>query len=214
MIEKIIQLRIEREELIIEKLDERYARIIYRGNKSLEYLYLMKESEVIKLEPTPPTGDDIEIDCIFLGLPKRIVIPPGTEIEMEVTLPTDIRVVAQESERKKELLTIPFELKYALYGPPDIGYLCRYIRTREKFDVSDFSMKLKISIYNRHTDPVIFSKLVLPQNFFSEKIDSIQVVIENNNQAYVFYKDEIADVFGSGWFVLKSRNKFVMNHGY
>ena len=101
-----------------------------------------------------------------------------------------------------------------MYGPPDIGYICRYKKVLEEAENDKFTYTINVTAYNRFTEPLTLSRIIVPLGFFNEKLQHLQLVIENKNFAYVFYKEEAHDVFGSGWFAFRSRNKFVMSYGF
>lgn len=210
-----VNLRIGDEELVVERLDGRVKRIIYRGRRPLETHIFLSDREELRVLPRPPFGGDISAECLLIDMPMKITVPAEKTVEVKATIPMDIKLVLVSDGSEKELISVPVGLKYALYGPPDVGYLCRYVKAIARTEEGgEFTFNMGITVFNRHNEPVTFTKLVLPLSFFNEKVNHLQVVIESRNQALIFYKEEVSDVFGPIWLALRGKNKYIMSFGY
>jgi len=211
-----IELKIELgdEQLIVEKIDDRLRRITFKGRITFSKYVLLDSNEEIRVFPTIFTSGDVDADCIYIDLARSIIIPPGKKIELSLPIPIDMKVVLMDGNEETEIASIPRELKYALYGPPDIGRICRYKKVLEEAKKNEPIYNIKVTAYNRFEEPMTLTRIIIPDDFFKEKLTHIQIVIENRNYAYVFYKEEVSDVFGSGWFAFRNKNKFIMSHGF
>jgi hypothetical protein len=202
------------EQLIVEKVDDKLRRITYMGRITFSKYVLLDSNEEIRVLHTMFTSGDVGADCIYIDLARSIIIPPGKKVELSLSIPMDIKVVLVDGDKETEIVSIPRELKYALYGPPDIGHICRYKKVLEETKKDEPIYNIKVTAYNRFEEPMTLTKIIIPHEFFKEKLTHIQIVIENRNYAYIFYKDEVSDIFGSGWFAFRNKNKFIMSHGF
>lgn len=113
----------------------------------------------VEILPHPPAGGRVKVDHIMIKLSEDISIPPGGSVTFIQYIPIDIAINVGGSF----LRLVPVRAKYALYGPPDLGTLCRYSSNIILKDLPDcLKAQIKIQIANTGSEVTQVSRVVLP----------------------------------------------------
>lgn len=106
---------------------------------------------------------------IYLKFKSPVVLDQNSEAEVFAKMPIEIGVYRQT--KGEEVLLDAFSLqrqRYALYGPPENGVVCRYIETEVGVGKDDINPKkyeealVKIRIKNAIDNVVKVSKVIVP----------------------------------------------------
>ncbi len=141
---------------------------------------------LIELRPLPPSGYSIDIDFLYISMPRQLLVTPRTQIITTIDIPIDIGIYIDNNLIHK---TSPSTIKYALYGPPNTGVLCRYIDSNIVASTpKDYLGIMRISIENSHEDVVNVNKVVIP-------IKGLAICLSNEmrpiyNMVYINISDE------------------------
>jgi len=120
----------------------------------------VEEGDLISFRPIPPAGFKVSTDKLMVKLPEAYVFLPKRSASLVLRFPADLGVFAGGSQ----ILRVPLSrIKYALYGPSDLGTLCRYFGT----DILESSYPealgfVKLNVTNSYKDPVSVGKIVVP----------------------------------------------------
>lgn len=110
--------------LIVERTSENAVRITKITGKTTSSKLILAPVDVpIVFRAIPPIGGTLNTNCVYASLPEPITLTQGIRSQYDLKLPVDLGVFLGS-----DLVDIiPLgKIKYALYGPPDIGDLCRY----------------------------------------------------------------------------------------
>jgi len=113
----------------------------------------------IAIMPHPPSGGKYGVECLLARLHSDIYVLPNEVATVYQQVPVDIGLYCGSA-----LVTvIPVKPKYALYGPPDLGDLCRYSSTDLAQDLSPcLRASIKIMLSNISKAVVQVTKAVIP----------------------------------------------------
>lgn len=119
----------------------------------------MPQKKTIALMPYPPVGGKIGVECLFVRFPDEVCITPGETTTLYLSVPVDIGLYVGNSL----IRAVSLRPKYALYGPPDLGDLCRY-SSQELVKDLDPCLKttLRLRVVNSSKTVTRVSKAVLP----------------------------------------------------
>ncbi|MEM4035903.1 MAG: DUF432 domain-containing protein [Fervidicoccaceae archaeon] len=111
--------------LIVERIDEESVRLVkeLRSSKATRVLSLGAR-ESLSLRPLPPLGGPLEVTCVLFKLPEPLLLLPGARVTLTLAMPADLGIYARGVLVDSVPLT---RVKYALYGPSDLGEVCRYV---------------------------------------------------------------------------------------
>jgi hypothetical protein len=130
----------------------------YKASKVLN----VREDSTLSLRPLPPSGISINVDYILIKFSEPITLIPKSSMTLEVKIPVDLGVYVGNSLADSVPLS---KVKYALYGPPDLGVLCRYIDQGITNTVSPKVLGSINMIVNSVLDTVLsVSRVVIPIN--------------------------------------------------
>ncbi|MCX8185449.1 MAG: DUF432 domain-containing protein [Sulfolobales archaeon] len=126
---------------------------VFRG------LIHLPRDRTLSLMPHPPVGGRVATDCLLVKLPDDLYIESGGTAALNVQVPVDIGLYLGSSL----VAVIPSRPKYALYGPSDLGDLCRYscLELVESLEPCLKSV-LGVSVSNIGKTTVRVSKVVVP----------------------------------------------------
>ena len=96
----------------------------YRGSKLERVAYLSRKDKVV-VHPTIYTG---MTDCIFVRFPMLFTLSPKTAIKVPIIYPIDVAVTVVGRITKTVDYLRKSKVKYALYGRPERGMVCRYLK--------------------------------------------------------------------------------------
>lgn len=72
--------------------------------------------------PHLPAGGRVPAECLLVRFPSEIYVPPGETTTVHQFVPVDVGLYSGGAL----VAVVPVRPKYALYGPPDLGDICRY----------------------------------------------------------------------------------------
>lgn len=123
-IENRLNLDLESAKISFERVNDHLVRaLVLTTRTTVQKLIELERSTLITIKPVPPLAGPINVNCIFYVLEEPIVVLPMSKFGFEVRIPYDLGVFVE----KEEVLRIPLgKVKYALYGTPDMGDVCRY----------------------------------------------------------------------------------------
>ncbi|MEM0199213.1 MAG: DUF432 domain-containing protein [Desulfurococcaceae archaeon] len=168
--------------VVLERLSGELVRLsVSSKNGVMEKLLYASESTPIYTKPIPPFSGPLDVSCLYLVLNEPIVVPPFAKIEMVQELPVDLGVFLGEVI----VATLPLgRVKYALYGVPDMGDVCRYADSQIRSSyVALAKALLRITSTSKNTVEV--GKLVVP-------IQSSTVVYTDKGS--LFFSDVSVDI--------------------
>jgi len=131
----------------------------YGGTEvSLGYLGL-SSARSVELVPHPPVGGRISVMYLMVRLGEGITVPPGESVTMVTQVPVDIGIYVRGALVK----VVPTRVKYALYGPSDMGELCRYVSEALVNGLHRcLRAPLRVSLSNASRSTVNVSRVVVP----------------------------------------------------
>jgi len=132
----------------------------------------ISRGSVVRLRPIPPMAGNISVKSVLLILPESITLLPKSSAELLLKIPVDLGVYVGDSLVDATPLC---RVKYALYGPPDLGELCRYFNDEIVSSAQPYAVGLaKVSVNNSLNSVASLSKLVLP-------LEGMAVYLLNSN---------------------------------
>jgi hypothetical protein len=164
----------------------------YKASKVLN----VREDSTLSLRPLPPSGTSINVDYILIKFSEPITLIPKSSMTLEVKIPVDLGVYVGNSLADSVPLS---KVKYALYGPPDLGVLCRYIDQGITNTVSPKVLGSINIIVNSVLDTVLsVSRVVIPINglitylTYDDEIffNVVEVRVTDKNRIEVYTKDK------------------------
>ncbi|MEM1623477.1 MAG: DUF432 domain-containing protein [Sulfolobales archaeon] len=113
----------------------------------------------VAIMPHPPSGGKYGAECLLARFYSDIYVPPGEATSVYQQVPLDIGLYHGSA-----LITVvPVRPKYALYGPPDLGDLCRYSSSDVVQDLSPcLKTPIRIRLFNTSKAVVRVTKAVVP----------------------------------------------------
>lgn len=210
--------------LVLHRLSEDLVTIDrYVGNEHVSSINVsLSIDEKVRLFPLPPKGGSLKTKYLYLSLQhKPVFISPKKTVSLLSSIPLDLGVFVE-----KELVDIiPLcKVKYALYGPSDLGVLCRYIDHRVISSCrKEFLGDVRIRISNATDAKTRVSKIVVPLESISTFLlddgsvcfNEIYMTIKNHEVAEITTglapsSDEKNVVFSSSY----STRQYIMRYGF
>ncbi|MEM0285093.1 MAG: DUF432 domain-containing protein [Sulfolobales archaeon] len=113
----------------------------------------------VAIMPHPPSGGKYGVECLLTKFYSDIYVLPGEATSVYQQVPLDIGLYCGNT-----LVTVvPIRPKYALYGPSDLGDLCRYSSSDIVQDLSPcLRTPIKIRLSNISKTIVRVTKAVIP----------------------------------------------------
>ena len=147
-------LRITRASQSVYKLLLRYS----STEVSLGYLGL-SSARSVEIAPYPPVGGRVSVRYLMVRFSESIAVPPGESVAAVVQVPVDLGIYVGRTLVR----VVPIRVKYALYGPSDMGELCRYV-SEALVDGLHRCLRapLRISLSNVSRSTVSISRVVIP----------------------------------------------------
>lgn len=133
-IEQRVEKRIENTHLVMFKVD--YNKYGYQrfDNDVLKVEKVLASDRPVTLGifPIPPLNVPAKYGSyMMLKLTTPLVLDPKSHVDAYLTMPIEIGVTHASGSDVKIIDAFSIGLpKYALYGTPDLGYICRYYETR------------------------------------------------------------------------------------
>lgn len=148
--------------LILSRVNDNLIKIEFTGLVNVRPKLVGGVSKDVKvsLRPTPPSGNMIKVNYLFISFKEPITVLPRESVDFFIDLPVDLGI------HINDYLTysVPtIRVKYALYGPSDLGDLCRYVNLTQIKDLQRrFVGTAKVVITNNSSGDVSISKVVCP----------------------------------------------------
>ncbi len=146
--------------LILERIGEGIVRI-RRVVKSVESSKIISITPgfTIDLKAIPPLAGSTNTSCLYITLEEPILLPGGSILEYELLIPVDLGVFIGNSI----VDIVPLgRVKYALYGPPDMGDICRYVDSGILASYGNYIARAKTVFKSESSETIEISHLVLP----------------------------------------------------
>ncbi len=132
----------------------------YRGSKLERVVYLSRKERVV-IHPTIYTG---VTNCIFVRFPILFTLSPKTAIKVPIIYPIDIAISLVGKETKMIDFIKKSKAKYALYGRPERGIVCRYLK-QDLEKVPEEGEEIGLAMISNVGDEVIdLGLLVFPRD--------------------------------------------------
>jgi uncharacterized protein len=151
------------------------ARAVYRrfvGDELVAQTNIMSDKElvVVGVFPAPPIFTPREISsAAYLKFKSPVVVDPRSEVIVYCKMPIEIGVFRQTDDEELMIDAFsPAPQRYALYGSPESGVVCRYADTEaaaaeEQVQVTKYYEALvRIRIRNEIQNVVKVTKVILP----------------------------------------------------
>jgi len=146
--------------LVLERTSGNNVRIskIAGELKSSKLTSLTHDSSVV-LKAVPPLGGPVSSQCVYVVLPEPIVLPEGARLQYELKIPVDLGVFLGGVL----VDVIPLgKVKYALYGPPDLGDICRYTDARVLESYGVHVARARVTLRSQSNNRMEITKLIIP----------------------------------------------------
>lgn len=160
--------------IIFKRIDNEHLRIIKSVNSLVSSKIVnLSVEEAISLRPVQPLGNMTNVNYLMVRFPEPITILPKSSTYLNLKIPTNLGVFVGDTL----IDFIPLsKVKYALYGPSDLGDLCRYVDERVVNSTpKEFLGDMSISITSAYDGSLNFSKVVIP-------IEGMMVLLLHNGQ--------------------------------
>jgi len=147
--------------LSISKLSQSIYRLSLRyGDSEVPLGYLgLSSARSVELAPHPPVGGRVSVRYLMVRLGEGITVPPGESVNVVAQIPVDIGIYVRGTLAR----VVPTRVKYALYGPSDMGELCRYVSEGLVNGLHRcLRAPLRISLSNASRSTVSVSRVVVP----------------------------------------------------
>lgn len=76
----------------------------------------------VAIMPHLPIGGRLSSECLLVRFPYETYVPPGEDVTLQQLVPVDVGLYSGGAL----IAVVPVRPRYALYGPPDLGSICRY----------------------------------------------------------------------------------------
>jgi hypothetical protein len=149
-----------------------YKRFVGNELKAHSVLMSDEESMILGIFPTPALLTPLRVaNNVYLKFASPVVVDQRSEVVMYSKIPIEIGVYKQTED--EEMLIDAFSLrlqKYALYGPPESGVVCRYAEEQVNPDKNQVLPEkyhealVRIKIRNDIDNIVKVSKVIIPLN--------------------------------------------------
>ncbi|MCI0558975.1 MAG: DUF432 domain-containing protein, partial [Nitrososphaera sp.] len=147
-----------------------YKRYVGSDLKAQSMIMSDEESMIIGIFPSPPLLTPLPVsDKMYLKFASPVVVEQRSEAVVYSKIPIEIGVYRQSKD--EELLIDAFSLghqKYALYGPPESGVVCRYAEEQVSADKNQVKPEkyqealVRIRIRNGIDNVVKVTKVIIP----------------------------------------------------
>ncbi len=147
--------------LVLTRVGPDMVRVVLRrgGSEAVHGDLCVREGASVTVAPHPPTGGPASVDCLLVRFPESVFIPPGGTVRLDLTVPVDVGLYVRGSLAA----VVPVRVKYALYGPPDLGDLCRYSSQELVHDLGPcLRPTLRVRLSNESGTAVRVSRTVVP----------------------------------------------------
>ncbi len=147
--------------IMFKRIDESYLRIIKTVNASVSSkLVSLGFNELVSLRPKQPSGNVIEANYLMVKFPEPLTLLPRSSISFSLQLPVDLGVYIGSTLVDSAPVS---KVKYALYGPSDLGDLCRYVdKNIVNSTPKEFLGDVTINITSAHDGNLSVTKVVVP----------------------------------------------------
>ncbi len=191
----------------------------FRGSEIVKNLFIASKSKYLEIYPEAPMIYGLKTaDCILVRLSAPLVVLPYSRVEVELSVPLDAVV------KVKDRVIDSFPLgphKYALYGSPERGNLCRYVVAGDASRVLAGRFTLKVQ--SKFGKTAVLRKFLIPESSWSVYVDregkffldTISITIANERMATIFVTPPKS--YGYGMLELVSygkRGTYFMALGY
>jgi len=129
-----------------------------------------QNTHTVGVFPSPPVYTPKRIaSSVYLKFKSPVIVPQNSDVVMYASMPIEIAVYVQLKD--EELLLDAFALKrprFALYGSPEAGVLCRYDEVDVKASIEEVrparynEALIRIAIRNEIDNIVGVNKVIIP----------------------------------------------------
>lgn len=181
-------------DIVFRRIDKEKVELIesVKSITKLSKVLNIPSDNTIELKPLPPSGYSISIDFLYISLPRPLSLIPKTRILTTIEIPIDIGIYVNNNLIHRISSST---IKYALYGPPNTGILCRYIDSNVIANTpKDYLGIMNISIANNHKGVINVNKVIVPikslivclSNELKPIYNLVHIDISNENYAEVY----------------------------
>lgn len=189
--------------ILFNRVDLNYVKIVKTLNSSTSSkLINLSTNEFIRLRPKQPSGNTINTYYALVKFSEPITLLPKSSFVLNLKLPTDLGIYVKDSLVDTAPLS---KVKYSLYGPSDIGDLCRYI---DKGIVDstprEFLGSMYLTVNSVSDDTINMSKVVIP-------IDGLAIFVTSEGE--IFFNDVSVRATSQNHFEVSTRSNASQLHG-
>lgn len=141
------------------------------NNKEVVKLAIAGRALTYSISPRPPgRGRLRSVTHLMVRLPYPLLVGPMDSVRIEYAVPSDIEVKVGDYA----VDWFPLHgIKYALYGSPERGHLCRFLRAEELAGSGqEYFMRFTLQVTNSFDEPIKVTKFVVPINAVSTYVDA------------------------------------------
>lgn len=141
------------------------------NGKELVNLAIAGKALTYSISPRPPgRGRLRSATHLMVRLPHQLLIGPMDSVRVEYAVPADVEVKVGDYAVDWFPLR---RMKYALYGSPERGHICRYLRAEELASAGqEYFMRFTLQVTNSSEEPAKVTKFVVPLNAVSTYVDT------------------------------------------
>lgn len=151
--------------------------------------------EVVSLKPVPPAGFKVSVDNLMIKFSDVVTLLPNRTASISLRIPADLGVYVNGVQISKVPLS---RVKYALYGPPDLGVLCRFVS--DEIVAKSLPQALgviKLVVSNAYKESIRVGKVVLPLEGLGIYVTEENAIVFNSINVNVSdpnYAEVVTDV--------------------
>lgn len=154
-----LELDFRHAKVLFERLNGELVRLVVVSRNTVSRKLLqLNEKTPVDVKPSPPIGGSLSVDCLYFIFDEPIVLAPFTKLNIVVRIPVDAGLYVNE----KFIMVVPLgRVKYALYGVPDMGDICRYV---EPDIINSYATvaKAQVKITSNSDNTIEVKKVIIP----------------------------------------------------
>lgn len=169
-----VRIELTSSSVIFKRTDSGHLRITKSVNSLVSSKIVnLSVEEAISLRPIQPLGNITNVNYLMVKFPEPITLLPKSSTHLNLKIPTNLGVFVGDTL----IDFVPLgRVKYALYGPSDLGDLCRYVDEKVVNSTpKEFLGDMSINITSAYDGSLNFSRVVIP-------IEGIMVLLLYNDQ--------------------------------
>ncbi|MEM1819301.1 MAG: DUF432 domain-containing protein [Sulfolobales archaeon] len=147
--------------VVFKRIDSKHLKITKFVNSLVSSKIVnLSVEEAVSLRPIPPLGNMTNVNYLMVRFPEPITLLPKSSTYLNLKVPTNLGVFVGDTL----IDSIPLgRVKYALYGPSDLGDLCRYVDEKVVNSTpKEFLGDMSVNITSAYDSNLNLSRVVIP----------------------------------------------------